>query len=98
MQLSICRRFWKRLSRWPDMADYPVQQLIDDIALALAPGDFHDAFLKSCDVFDRTNALLIAERGTQLACRAGCSLCCSLRVDVFAHEIFLIAGNIRAHF
>ena len=80
------------------MADYPVQQLIDDIAVAMTPGDFHDAFLESCDVFDRTNARLIAERGTQLACRAGCSLCCSLRVDVFAHEIFLIADYIRAHF
>lgn len=80
------------------MADYPVQQLIDDIALAITPEDFHEAFLESCDVFDQANARLIAERGTQLACRAGCSLCCSLRVDVFAHEVFLIADFIRSHF
>ena len=80
------------------MVEYPVQQLIDDIAVAITASDFHDAFRESCDVFDRTNAQWTAERGTELVCRAGCSLCCSLRVDVFAHEIFLIADYIRAHF
>ena len=80
------------------MAEYPVEQLIADIAMAVTPADFHDAFLKSCDVFDRTNTELIAGCGTELACRAGCSLCCSLRVDVFAHEIFLIADYVRTHF
>lgn len=35
---------------------------------------------------------------TQFACRAGCSLCCSLRVDTFAHDVFHLARHIRAHF
>ena len=80
------------------MAEYAVQQLIDDIAVAITPADFHEAFRASCDVFDQANAQWIAERGAGLVCRAGCSLCCSLRVDVFAHEIFLIADHLRAHF
>ena len=79
------------------MAEYPLQQLVDDIARAITPGDFHEAFLESCEVFDQANAWMIAERGTQLACRAGCALCCSLRVDVFAHEIFLIADHVRTN-
>lgn len=80
------------------MAEYPLQQLIDDIAVAITPADFHVAFLQACDVFDQTNAEIIAERGTAPVCRAACSLCCSLRVDVFAHEIFLIADHLRARF
>ena len=80
------------------MAEYPLQQLIDDLAVAITPGDFHAAFLESCDVFDRTNTALIAERGVQVVCRAGCSLCCSLRVDVLAHEILLVAHYLRANF
>ena len=46
------------------MAEYPVEQLIADIAMAVTPADFHDAFLKSCDVFDRTNTELIAGCGS----------------------------------
>jgi len=30
-----------------------------------------------------------------LVCRAGCSLCCWLRVDVYAPEVFLIAETLR---
>lgn len=33
-----------------------------------------------------------------VACREGCALCCWLRVDVFAHEVFLMAHYVRTHF
>jgi len=48
--------------------------------------------------FDRLGEGIIEKKGVKLACRAGCSLCCSLRVDVFAHEVFLIAHYIWTHF
>ncbi len=41
---------------------------------------------------------MLRQRKTKLACREGCSLCCWLRVDVFAHEVFLLARHVRAHF
>jgi len=80
------------------MPEYPIEQLADDLARALTPDDFHHAFLESCDVFDQTNLRLIAETRTTLACHEGCSTCCTLRVDVFAHEVLLIAHHIRARF
>ena len=48
--------------------------------------------------FDALNDHSIQDRQVQLACRAGCSLCCSLRVDVFAHEVFLLAHHILHRF
>ena len=41
---------------------------------------------------------ITGKAAVKLACREGCSLCCWLRVDVFAHEVFLIAHHIRAQF
>lgn len=41
---------------------------------------------------------LTGKAAVKLACREGCSLCCWLRVDVFAHEVFLIAHHIHAQF
>ena len=48
--------------------------------------------------FDALNAQIIRQRKVTLACREGCSLCCWLRVDAFAHEILLIADHILRHF
>ena len=47
---------------------------------------------------DALNEEIIGRKSLTLACRAGCSVCCSLRVDVFAHEVFPIAHHIRRHF
>ncbi|CAN5369840.1 hypothetical protein BH23VER1_BH23VER1_22930 [soil metagenome] len=33
---------------------------------------------------------------TTIDCRAGCSFCCSLRIDVRAHEVFLLARFLKA--
>ena len=80
------------------MREYPTQQLSDDIARALSPEEFDHAAQYALAAFDALNGEIIARKGVTLACREGCSLCCSLRVDVFAHEVFPIAHHIRSHF
>jgi len=77
------------------MNEYPVHQLAEDIDRCLAPADFDRAAQSALLDFDRMSEPVTG----RLACREGCSLCCrSLRVDLFAHEVFLIAHHIRSHF
>lgn len=80
------------------MSDDPAPQLADAISRAETPDDFHTAQSRALEDFDRLNSRTIASSGVKLACCAGCSLCCWLRVDVFAHEVFLIAHHIRDRF
>jgi Fe-S-cluster containining protein len=80
------------------MPEYPFQQLTDDIAHSLAPEEFDHAAQTALTFFDVLNGEIIGERNLKLACFEGCGVCCSLRVDVFAHEVFLIAHHIRGHF
>lgn len=77
------------------MPEYQIQQLLDDIARSVSPAEFDQALQSSLTAVDALNEQTIAQRKVTLACRAGCSICCSLRVDVFAHEAFLIAHHIR---
>ena len=80
------------------MPEYPTQQLIDDIARSLSPDEFDRAAQHTHTAFDALNREIIERKSVLLACREGCSVCCSLRVDVFAHEVFPIAHHIRRHF
>ena len=80
------------------MPEYPTQQLIDDIAQSLSPEGFDDAAQTALTFVDELNGQIIEQKSVTLACREGCSICCWLRVDVFAHEVFLIAHHIRRHF
>ncbi len=80
------------------MPEYPLQQLIADINQSLSPEEFDRAARHALDVFDDLNAQEIAARNVKLACGEGCSVCCCLRVDVLAHEVFLIADHIRGEF
>ena len=68
------------------------------LALAQTPEEFHHAWRGTLAAYDALNEQTIAQTGARLACRAGCSLCCSLRVEVYAHEVFLIADFVLAHF
>ena len=43
------------------------------------------------------SAAIIEERNVKLACKAGCSYCCHLRVDARAHEVIYAAEFIRRH-
>ncbi|MGB8170176.1 MAG: YkgJ family cysteine cluster protein [Chthoniobacteraceae bacterium] len=80
------------------MSDFPTAQLTNAIGEARSRSEFDAGLCTALEYFDQLNAATIAQTGVHLACRAGCSLCCSLRVDVFAHEVFLIAHHIRTHF
>jgi Fe-S-cluster containining protein len=39
--------------------------------------------------------VIVKERNVKLACQAGCSYCCHLRVDAYAHEVLFAADFIR---
>jgi Fe-S-cluster containining protein len=80
------------------MTEISLQELTEDIARALSPQEFDCAAETALTLFDELNGKIIEERGVKLACGEGCGVCCSLRVDVFAHEVFLIARYIRSHF
>ncbi|MEI9893482.1 MAG: YkgJ family cysteine cluster protein [Chthoniobacter sp.] len=80
------------------MSEFSIQQLVDDIAQSLLPEQYDRAVERSHAAFDALNEQIIAETGVKLDCRAGCAVCCSLRVEVFAHEIFRLARHIRRHF
>ena len=80
------------------MLDYPIQELAEDIAHSLSPEEFDHAAQTALTFFDALNEEIIAQRRVKLACCKGCGICCSLRVDVFAHEVFLMAHYIRSHF
>ncbi len=80
------------------MSEFPAAQITAALSQAKAPGEFHAGLRIGLEFLDRLNEQTIADAGLQLACGAGCSICCSLRVDVFAHEVFLIADHVRTHF
>lgn len=80
------------------MSEFSTEQLLDDIARALSSQDFDTISASALAGFDALNQTFIEQEEIRLACRQGCSLCCSLRVDVFAHEIFPLARHIRSHF
>jgi Fe-S-cluster containining protein len=80
------------------MPEFSNHQLIEDIAQALSPEQFDEGASRWLTVVDDLNTTLIELKDVHLACRAGCSICCSLRIDVFAHEVFLLARFIRRHY
>ncbi len=79
------------------MPEFSTEQLRADLAEAESAAQFDAAARTALAAFDRLNDEGIAHTPKPLACRAGCSLCCSLRVDVFAHEIFPIVEHLRRH-
>ena len=72
-----------------------ITQLADDLSGAKSADDFHAALRRALGSYDQLNASRVEEGGVALVCRAGCSLCCWLRVDVYAPEVFLIADTLR---
>lgn len=74
----------------------PLQDV--DIAQSSSPEEFDGTARRCLAAFDALNAGTIEQRQVKLACREGCALCCWLRVDLFAHEVFLIAHHVRSYF
>jgi len=76
------------------MRAYPIQELVADIGRSISPEDFDRSAYSALGCFDE----ITEQAAVKVACHAGCSLCCSLRVDVFAHDVFLVVHHIRSHF
>jgi len=72
-----------------------IAQLAEDLSGAKSAEDFHGALRRALGAYDALNTARVEESGVTLVCRAGCSLCCWLRVDVYAPEVFLIADALR---
>jgi len=72
-----------------------ITQLADDLSRANSAEAFHAALRRALESYDRLNESKAEQTGVALVCRAGCSLCCWLRVDVYAPEVFLIADTLR---
>ena len=72
-----------------------ITQLADALSRAHSAEDFHAALRRALEAYDQLNAARVEQGGIALVCRAGCSLCCWLRVDVYAPEVFLIADTLR---
>lgn len=80
------------------MIDPAPTALGESLRRAETVAEFDRARQDALGVYDRLGEEIIEKTGAKLACCAGCSLCCSLRVDVFAHEVFLVAHYIWTHF
>jgi Fe-S-cluster containining protein len=62
------------------------------------PEAYHGALSRALSAFQERSEAVAARDQVKLACGEGCALCCSLRVDVIAPEVFLIAEHLRRHF
>lgn len=82
----------------PCMTDSTVNPLTAALMRARTPEQYHTALRSAFTAFDALNSATVARLGTTLSCGEGCWICCHLRVDVFAHEVFLLADFIRKRF
>ncbi len=63
------------------------------------PGDFHRVARRAQQRLDQLFAALMEEEERPpVACKAGCSWCCHLKVETRAHDIFSLAAWVEAHF
>jgi Fe-S-cluster containining protein len=72
--------------------------LAQQLSQARSAGEVHAALVGALASYDQLNERVIQETSARLDCCAGCSICCSLRIEVYAHEVFLIADHILATF
>ena len=80
------------------MSGDPHAELLHQLSQARTASEVHAAFRTALASYDQLNEQTIQQTGARLDCCAGCSICCSLRIEVYAHEVFLIADHILATF
>ncbi|HEV7403543.1 MAG TPA: YkgJ family cysteine cluster protein [Chthoniobacteraceae bacterium] len=80
------------------MSDEAPAQLLQQLSQARTAAEAHAAFRGALASYDQLNEQTIRQTAARLDCCAGCSICCSLRIEVYAHEVFLIADHILATF
>lgn len=94
LEKVIARLDQHGLSPAPELVELAaLVAMIDGAMSADAPGSSARAVRRLAAVQDRTNAN--ASFRTEVACRKGCVLCCSLHVSATAPQIFAIADHIR---
>jgi len=75
-----------------------VQGMERRLAAIDEPGKMFTALRWGMDELERTLAATPAKVRATIACRAGCGWCCSVPVDVQAHEVFFAAEHIQLNF
>ena len=75
-----------------------VQQLGQRLQTVAGPDALLTALGWGMQQLDRTYAETPAKVRATVACHAGCGFCCSVPIDVQAHEVFFAAEHIQVHF
>ena len=87
---SVARRF--------EMFDRTVQGMEQRLLKVRQPAQMMTALRWGMDEIEQTLADTPARIRATIACRDGCSHCCSVPVDVQAHEVFFAAEHIQVNF
>lgn len=77
---------------------HAVQGMERRLATVDEPGKMFTALRWGMNELDRTLAEAPARVRAAVACSAGCGYCCSVPVDVQAHEVFFAAEHIQLNF
>lgn len=88
--LSTARRF--------QMFDRTVQEMSQRLLTVRAPAQMMAVLDWGMAELEKTYAESPAGVKALVACRDGCAACCSVPVDVQAHEVFFAADHIQRHF
>lgn len=80
------------------MFDRTVQEMGQRLLTVRAPAQMMTALEWGMAELDQTYTESPAGVKGLVACRAGCDHCCSVPVDVQAHEVFFAADHIQRHF
>jgi Fe-S-cluster containining protein len=78
--------------------DHTVAEMGTRLLKVRAPAQMMTALRWGMDESDQAYAATPASVRAKVACRAGCAACCSVPVDVQAHEVFFAADHIQVHF
>lgn len=62
---------------------------------AKPPAQYARPLQKMHEGLSRVTDDIIQTRQVQLACKAGCSFCCHIKVDAHAHEVLYVADHLR---
>ena len=87
---SVAQRF--------EMFDHTVAGMEERLLKVRTPAQMMTALGWGVDELDQAYAKTPARVLARVACRAGCDSCCSVPVDVSAHEVFFAADHIQVHF
>ena len=87
---SVAQRF--------EMFDHTVAGMTERLLKVRAAPEMMKALRWGADELDQAYAGAPARVLARVACRAGCDSCCSVPVDVSAHEVFFAADHIQTNF